>query len=204
MDATVIAAVVGVGGAVLTAITSVVATIWAARRAATAALASAEKTAQATLESAGKATDAGLEATRLTLAFEHDRRVWEKRAELYVDTIAFVIHRRETRRKRGLDAHLANYQLPPWFQFEGRLQAFASKDVLKLWQDAHDADNTAWSDGIIKHMDLAEDKADTQNPDKNAAAAYRASTLIKKADRLDEQLIDLIRIQLQERSSQTP
>jgi hypothetical protein len=75
--------------------------------------------------------------TRKTLQ-ARDTRMWDKRAEVYVDALA-AVHYRQTARERAMRtwrmdneddrheaAYLAAYTAPDWHQLEARLLAFAS------------------------------------------------------------------------------
>jgi hypothetical protein len=77
VDSTIAAAYVAAGAAVAAALVSVIATRSAAGKGAQAALDSAERTAKATLDATKHNNDTTLEITRLTLAADADRRLWE-------------------------------------------------------------------------------------------------------------------------------
>jgi hypothetical protein len=93
-----------------------------------------------------------------TLDADHAAHLWDKRAEVYVDTLQALTVRREL---RDMTVHkifgrlkdqeeipkLADErQLPDWRDLEARLVAYASAEVLSVWQDANESDDIFFSE----------------------------------------------------------
>lgn len=125
MDPTVTAAAIGVGGTLVGTVIGGVAGFWAAVR-----------------------------NTSKTIEHARENRIWDRRAEVYVEALAAIHYRqvsRETQihamddqfRQRG-EAILATYKPPDWSGLEARLQAFASEPVITATQ----ASSTAHRDAI--------------------------------------------------------
>jgi hypothetical protein len=141
MDSTVVAAFIGVGGAVLVAVVGSVTTA---------------RTIRQSLADARLSARAGLDAG-------HEERVWDKKAELYVDLLLDEARRRADRADRREDFKSARFgERPPgpvmqhdeqsWSNFEARVRAFGSDPVLQAFQQArlasqavHDHDKE-WQD----------------------------------------------------------
>jgi hypothetical protein len=85
--------------------------------------------------------------TRRTIAHTRESRVWDRRADTYVDALAAVSYRQFSRQaetislhparsdaRRRAEEYLANHQEPGWSELEARLQAFASEPVFTAMQ----------------------------------------------------------------------
>ena len=139
--------------------------------------------------------------TRRTIAHARETRIWDKRAEAYVDAIAAVHYRHAKRdldmRTYPLDAesarregeYLAAYTPPDWYALEGRLLAFASQPVIKAVQASS-----------AKHMYAMNALKVSQYPD----AVERAREAQKAADNADDAVIEVIRAELQGRGAPLP
>src|SRR6266852_6489253 len=129
-------------------------------------------------------------ATRKTLQAARDTRMWDKRAEVYVDTLA-AVHHRQTKRERDMRtwplgaeddrlevAYLATYTPPDWHQLEARMLAFASHRVTAATQASSTMHMRAMSSRKSRLDDAAKD---------------RAHEARKAADDADDALVELIR-----------
>src|SRR5215471_14382117 len=82
--------------------------------------------------------------TSKTIEHEREKRVWDRRAEVYVEALA-AVHYRQIVRESGIRAYmehlsaseseraqviLASYKAPNWHELEARMQAFASEPVV--------------------------------------------------------------------------
>jgi hypothetical protein len=72
--------------------------------------------------------------TRRTIAHARESRIWDRRADVYVEALAALHYRHVVARSRLVDeetekAMLAGRQQPEWPALEARLQAFASEPV---------------------------------------------------------------------------
>ncbi|MEV0453821.1 hypothetical protein [Catellatospora methionotrophica] len=153
MEPEIIAACVTAVGALLATVVAVIATGrftvrssgQAAERNAAATLASAEKMSAATIAASRHATDAALEQTRLMISAAREVRIWEKRAELYVDLIAQVMT--QSSRQLRMQARFVSaddVQLEPAtpeqeasrLMIHARLDAFGSQAILDAYEAA--------------------------------------------------------------------
>ena len=141
---------------------------------------------------------AAIWTTRRTIQHARDNRLWDKRAEVYVDTLA-AVHYRQTKRERDMRtwrldeesdrhevAYLANYAQPDFHQLEGRQMAFASHPVITAVQVSSTAHMYA--------MSASKSRLDDE-------AADRAQAARKAADDTDDALVELIRTELQGRGA---
>lgn len=137
---------------------------------------------------------AAIWTTRKTIQHARDTRMWDKRAEVYVDVLA-AVHYRQTKRERDMRtwhlpeeddqheaAYLANYTQPDFHQPEGRQLAFASQPVITAVQASSTADMYAMSASRSRLDD---------------AAADRAQAARKAANDADDAVVELIRAELQ-------
>jgi hypothetical protein len=137
---------------------------------------------------------AAIWTTRKTIQDARDARMWDKRAELYVDVLA-AVHFRQTKRERDMRtfridddddrheaAYLANYTQPDFHQLEGRQMAFASHRVIEAVQASSTAHMYAMSARKSRLDDAAKD---------------RAMEARKAADDADDVVVEVIRAELQ-------
>lgn len=133
--------------------------------------------------------------TRKTLQHARNDRLWDKRAEVYVDALA-AVHYRNAKRERDMrtwpmspdddrqeEAFLATYTAPDWHQLEARLLAFASQPVISAAQ----ASSTMHQRAMSAHRSHPGDEA----------AQERAQQARKAANGADDVLVELIRAGLQ-------
>jgi hypothetical protein len=93
-----------------------------------------------------------LRATTRTLEAAREEHLWDKRAEVYAEILALSAYR-QAARKRVLDLDnlspdfragyqklLDSYEQPSWFPLQGRVIAFASRDVQQAFGAARDSD----------------------------------------------------------------
>ena len=97
------------------------------------------------MRSARLAAETSTKNAQLMVAAEHYRHIWSRRADLYVDILAFATdqHRDlqhllegcqwDERTKTETESSLSSYQEPSWFELEGRIHAFASDSVVKAF-----------------------------------------------------------------------
>jgi hypothetical protein len=93
----------------------------------------------------------GIASTMATLAAAREERLWEKRAAVYEETLAAVLHRNAQHRhelrtyrlddesEQLLDDLLASYDRPGWFEAEARLFAYASDRVVAAFEETERA-----------------------------------------------------------------
>jgi len=120
-------------------------------------LRAASKGAESTREATARANTAALDTTRLTLAAEHERRLWERRAEVYVELLAESAHqqagreyklksfRRDEATEKAIADVIRSYVPRPWFELEARVRAFASEQVIVAYDTARRAHMTAFA-----------------------------------------------------------
>jgi hypothetical protein len=136
-------------------------------------------------------------ATSKSIQAARDARMWDKRAEVYVDALA-AVHYRQTARERAMRtwrlpdeddrreaAYLAAFAPPDWYQLEARLLAFGSQPVITATQ----ASSTMQTRAISASKSRLDD-----------AAVDRAEAARKAADDADDVLVELIRTELQGKS----
>jgi hypothetical protein len=165
---------------------------------------------------------AGFSATvwnaRKTVGQAHESRVWDRRADVYVDALSAVNYRQFSRQaatmpnhpaytkiKKNAEEYLATHEPPDWPQLEARLQAFASEPVFTAVQTSSAAHNDALSNHriwqILKTHGTSETGviADADDAKGIAAAAVDAEKSLKAAEAADDAVVDLIRTELQGR-----
>jgi len=92
-----------------------------------------------------------LRTTTRTLDAARDQRLWEKRAEVYEEILAYCAYRQASRQRiMSLDEPpdyqaarqrlLGSYEEPSWFQMQARVIAFGSPEVEQAFRNARDAD----------------------------------------------------------------
>jgi hypothetical protein len=181
MDATVVAAFIGVAGAVLVAVVSSVTTQRTIRQ----SLADGRLSARAALDTG------------------HEERVWDKKAALYVELLLDEARRRADRANQRRDYQAAKYGERPrgslilydeqaWSSFGARVRAFGSDLVVLEFNMAMEA-SRAVHDRDAEWLALG-----TQGP---AAEAERSGKAVidamARADDADESLARQIRADLQ-------
>ena len=170
----------------------------------------ARQTNQATINAAAQNAARALDAARA-------ERIWEKRAEAYVDALYVVRHRQERRSdaartfrfdqatEEGRQEWLASWKLPDEVGVEMRLLACASEQVLAASRAAEAANGsaeTAYLDwGTLS--DLARQSLpDSPVHDEAIAARKAIRSAVDEATKADEALLDAIRADLHSRPSQ--
>jgi hypothetical protein len=138
--------------------------------------------------------------TRRTIAHARESRVWDRRADVYVEALAAVHHRQIRRefetqtgplddqtRKRTQE-YIAIYQQSDWHMLEGRLLAFASEPVITAVQ----ASSAAHRDAIEAFMSWQAAGASSET--RKAVDKTR-----KAAEAADDAIVEQIRTELQGR-----
>ncbi len=151
------------------------------------------------------------QALRASRNLAQDQRLWEKRADTYGEIFAYAGHRKDVRAYRldpprpepGAQAAakrvLDSYQLPSWYELQGRVLAFSSDEAAAAFIAAHEADDRMWQIWMA-HADAVANAA--AQPDSLWMGA--AATLMRqigehraKADEADSALIGVMRQELQ-------
>jgi hypothetical protein len=166
---------------------------------------------------------ATVRATGKTIQADRESRIWDKRAELYVDVIAAMRHR-QIRRDRsmatsrgdeGPDRPLRGYQAagaePDWSDIDHRLLAYGSQPVItavllgsRLDMDAMNA----FEDWLAADAKTAADNeargqvfpAPATTPGADANIARRSVQARTAADDADSAVLEIIRAELQGRT----
>jgi hypothetical protein len=185
MDPTTAAALIGVGGAVLVAVVGSVTTARTIRQ----SLADGRLSARAAL-------DAG-----------HEERIWDKKAELYVELLRDERGRRGDRgnRRRDYQDPAEHGERPPgpvaphsqqdWLDFEARVMAFGSDPVMEAFQEAREASLDVHNrDKEWQAYDQPLPATGTPPPSQPRDAVIDA---MARADAADKLLADRIRKELQ-------
>lgn len=201
MDPTVTAALIG-GGAVI------VSGGWTALVAITTNR-NTRRTNQATLKAAAENTAHALDAAR-------EERIWDKRAEAYVDALYVVRHRQERRSDAARTIRfdqatedsrqewLASWKLPDEVGMEMRLLAYASEQVLAAARAAgaaNDKAENAYLDWKSLTDAARQSPPDSPVHDQVIAARKAIQPAVDEATRADEALLDAIRADLHSRPS---
>jgi hypothetical protein len=187
------AAAIGVGGSVIVAIAGFIASTRSARISA----------------------EASTENTRLMLEAERQYRLWDQRAKVYAETLAYANHRAMTREdmfkgyqldeqsEAVLKGLRDSYDAPNWFDFEARVRAFASEPVYRAFIEAHgrDTDIARKAREWYQITELNRTRPfESQGGGKKALVAWEAiGEAIKLAATADGNLAQLIRDELQDR-----
>lgn len=198
VDSLIVAALIGAGATII----SVSATAFVAVRA-----------YHTTRTTNAETIQAGVENTVRVLDGARDDRIWDKRAEAYVDALRFL-HR--TRTEREEMAHTGRYvqeaeqQLedwragmltPQWREIQSRLLAYASQPVLDALQASEQAigrfreafQNWKWARDNAGTDEEAPTEADVR------AVEDRIRPAMEEASRRDEALLEAIRAELHSR-----
>jgi hypothetical protein len=202
VDATITAAWIGGGAVILSGGWTALVAVTTTRN--------ARRTNQATLDAAAKNTALALDAAR-------EDRIWDKRADAYVDALYVIRHRQERRGDRTRTIRfdkatedrrqewLASFKLPDEISMEMRLLAYASESVLAATRAAGEANAKAESaylywKGLIQESQLSAPDAPIR--DQATAARKAMQPAVDEATRADEALLDAVRSDLHSRPSQ--
>ena len=159
---------------------------------------------------------AGIENTIRVLNGARDDRIWDKRAEAYVDALRYL-HRTQTQRQdmahTGRYVHEAEQQLEEWRvgllttewqEIQARLVAYASQPVLEALQASEYA--IGWFRDRFQNWKWMRDNVDTDPEGPTASDVRSADEAIRQAmeeaSRRDEALLEAIRAELHSRPSQ--
>lgn len=191
LDPTVAAALIGVGGTVIVAAVGFVTTMRTTRR---------------TIESGAQTTRDALASAeanvRQSVLGEREHRLWERRTDMYVDLLAYVNHRQQTRenelrrgrfneegensQKQWLESYKPDGD---WFLMQARVVAYATDGVFGAFRAANAA-----HEAIISAV---QDK-ETATPGAQMRAAYDAiGSALKAAAEADDTLISAVREEVQ-------
>jgi hypothetical protein len=96
-------------------------------------LVAAARGSTATREATAQANETALKTTQLTLAAEHNRQLWERRAELYVDIMRAAMVWANRRRQGEKDIPYEDFQ-----SLLARVSAFASDEIREAFIGALD------------------------------------------------------------------
>ena len=158
---------------------------------------------------------AGIENTIRVLNGARDDRIWDKRAETYVEALRYL-HRTQTEREdmaqtgrlvkeaeRQLEDWRAGMLTPEWREIQARLLAYASQPVLDALQASEQA--IGWFRERFQNWKWMRDNVgDPDGP--NASDVSRADEAIRlameEASRRDNALLEAIRAELHSRPSQ--
>ena len=202
MDPTITASLIGGGAVILSGGWTALVAVTTTRN--------ARRTNQATLNTAAENTAHALDAAR-------EERIWDKRAEAYVDALYVVRHRQERRSdaartinfqlatEKNRQEWLASWKLPDETAMEMRLLAYASEPVLaasRATEVANRSAETAYLDwGTLS--DLArQSPPDSPVHDESIAARKAMQSAVDEATKADEALLYAIRADLHSRPSQ--
>jgi hypothetical protein len=148
---------------------------------------------------------AAVRNTSKTIANDREGRVWERRADVYLDVLAAV---KFLRYQEGLDRDVPPGNDPDWFSLDVRVRAFASAPVWMAMQELHRARREATPDyaQAAQADPAAQVVPEPVNPEVAAlhaeareAARREAMARITAARDAGDALIDLIRAELQSR-----
>ena len=175
MNATVLAAVIGVSGTVVVGVAGFGAVMW---------------------------------NTSKTIAHAREARLWDQRANVYVDAIAAIRNRQlkrdneikgpsqlDSESVRHLQAYLASYKQPEWHQLEARLTAFGTDAVIQATRNS-----IGWHAYATDTYRESQAVGDTENQGSKVAMAA-AEKAVKSAQAADDFAILLIRRELQDRAA---
>jgi hypothetical protein len=189
MDPTVTAAWIGGGAVILSGGWTALVAITTTR--------SARRTNQATLNAAAENTKRTLDAAR-------EARIWDRREDAYVETLA-AIHNRQVRRgiergtqpmdqrlRAGMQALASKYEMDA-AGLEARLQAFGSEPVFSAVQ----ASSTADRDAVDAYDTWRTAVAAPGTTPGNLEKARRAADVARKAaDDADDAVVEQVRREL--------
>lgn len=215
VDSAIVVALIGLP----TAVTAVAGTFWAAHRGASGNLDSATISSNAIIQAALQTADTANETTRRTLEADRERRLWERRADLYVEVLAFIAHRQIKRQdaikeymwsppdiQALIDERISSYAPPYGFQMEARIRAFASSAIVEAYLAATKAHDSCWA----LHLNQRHNErhpSDLPHPDEAEIKRVFLDAIAqfgKQADEADNTLTDLVRAELNEPPRQDP
>ena len=170
----------------------------------------ARRTNQQTIDAAVANTVRALDAVR-------EDRIWDKRADTYVDALR-VLHRTPAEREemtqsgrfeedaaRRIGTWLASIRTPEWRDVEMRLRAYASPPVLDALRASERANSGV--EHAFQNWRWMSDNADGDPDGPTAsdviAALHAVKPAIQDANRKDEALLEAIRADLHLRPSQS-
>src|SRR5271166_835692 len=157
-----------------------------------------------------KTIEAGSQDTIRALNAARADRLWEKRAEAYEETIAYLLYMQHKRGFRspyhimGRDLDTAtrfwfgDYHPPGSFEIQGRLVAYASDAIVAAYKESVRADNEAsfcfsvWR-GIYDSLKGRRDLVSSDDDPKQLNAKNKLEDAEKTAEEKDQTLITLIR-----------
>jgi hypothetical protein len=164
------------------------------------------------------ALDAAAESNARTLDAARDERIWEKRAEVYLDAMRLVRHREDVREntartlryddetEESIKEDLASFKLPDWRDVELRLLAYASLqviDAIEVSGTAHQLMEKAYQDWTWAKDWMRQGGPGAPTAEQIAQAAEAIKTALKEADIKDALLMAAIRADLHFRPSQS-
>jgi hypothetical protein len=141
--------------------------------------------------------------TSKTIEHEREKRVWDRRANVYVEALA-AVHYRQIARVSGIRAYmvhpstserereqviLASYKPPDWHELEARLQAFASEPVMTAMQASSTAHRQTMD--VFHSWEVRDTGSVVSGEDVGRA--------LKAAEAADDAVVELIRTELQGR-----
>jgi hypothetical protein len=146
------------------------------------------------------------------LETEHQRQLWERRANLYAEVLAYAGHRAMTREhnlkgfefepqlEASIKALVDSYQAPSWFAFEARVRALASDAVVAAFTAAHAADRAIVT-AASQHAQIAQANRQGSGPGSQPAVAARQAVKValEAGVQADAALTRVIRDELQHR-----
>jgi hypothetical protein len=163
-----------------------------------------------------KTVAAGSQDTVRALNAARDDRLWDKRAEVYEQAIAYVLFRQFERRRLSPEytsnnqqelpkSSFGGYQPPGWVVLEGRLLAYGSDEIVTASREAHNANlRVYWCHDRWRTMaDKAKEAVsagDVTQAQNGAAALERVGgdveDELRVAEEKDRELIRLVRSKL--------
>jgi len=144
--------------------------------------------------------------TRRTITHARESRIWDRRAEVYVEALEAVNYRQAKRKQvtqtgpldeasqRALSG-LAAHQEFDWHRLEARLQAFATKRVFTAVLASSRASDRAM---IAFRAWQAEAKKGEIFSEANLDARIAADTALEAAEAADDEVVEVIRADLLE------
>jgi hypothetical protein len=159
---------------------------------------------------------ASIWSTTKTLAHARESRVWDRRADVYIQALAAVNYRQISRQYDTLSPHpantkvrervqeyLATHEQPDWPELEARLQAFASEPVFTAVQASSTAHREAmirfnfWR--VLARPDTGDEAHKAEVATYLATGRAKAEKIWKAAEAADDAVVEQIRTELQGR-----
>lgn len=171
---------------------------------------------RSTREATDKAVEASSQNTIRALNAARDDRLWEKRATVYEETVAFMLHRqhqrdspvlhnRTAREKSNATRLGGDYRPAAWRTMQGRLVAYASDVIVAAYKESEDTDNRAffswigWRNAYGVMLKVNPDIEDYDDDPRQLKAKNKLRDAERKAHEKDQVVIDLIRSELHSR-----